>query len=218
MNSAPEIRKSLSEHRDALLTVLQGQGCDEMQLDDDHVLKRVCITSSKRISRKVVLEFIEFYWNEFMCRLGEKPEEIILSQHLKCELLNRIDTKSYKGEIVKTEPKPAPRRTHDEAEVIKKVDVGDLSIPQQQSIQELADSYIDLAEQQSELPRKRKALPNSSVPKSKQVRKYISKSQCYELLESISRLFISECDTGVDFNCVRARLIALIDSTFFAGL
>ena len=211
-NTAVEIRQSLSEHRDALLTILDANQCDEMELDDDRVLKRVKIVSSKRISKNVLLTFIESYWNEYMVKLVKKPEQIVLGQIMKDRLLGEINTVTYKGQILQKESKEAKRRPRDEPEAIKKVEIEDVQTPQQREmITELASSYDDLIQQQKQIP-KRKC--KSSAPVTRKKSLYISKSKAYDVLEIISTFFIDECEKGASFNSVRNRLIEFVENAF----
>ena len=213
-NTAVEIRKSLSEHRDALLSILDANQCDEMDLDDDRILKRVKIVSSKRISKTVLLAFIESYWNEYIIHLDRGTELIVLEQHMKDHLINEIDTVSYKGQILQKESKQAKRRPRDEPEEVRKVEIKDIpSSEQKKMITELAGSYDELIQQQYKIPkRKYKASHNAPVTRKKAL--YISKTKAYNLLERIGAFYINECEKGVSFNSVRCHLIALVDGAF----
>ena len=107
------LKQELSLHRRALLEVLDRHKVDTIPLSGTRVIRRTTITSSKRITQKLLLAFLEGYYTEIISPLGKTPDQDMLHGHLKQAFLASIDTSTHKGEVLPSDSAAAQRKCRD---------------------------------------------------------------------------------------------------------
>lgn len=140
------LKQELSLHRQALLSILDQHKVDTIPLSGTRVIRRTTITSSKRITQKLLLAFLEGYYTEIISPLGKTPDQDMLHGHLKQAFLASIDTSTHKGEVLPSESAAAQRKCRDGTPL--RVGGTSLITPE---VLALAESFETLQQRLSEL-------------------------------------------------------------------
>ena len=118
------LKQELSFHRDGLLSFLDKHEVDIVPLSGGGVIRRTTITSTKRISKKIILSFVEGFVLQYVTPLKIRPDLDLLLGKMKQNFLIMIDTSTHKGEVLSSESPAALRKNRDGAPLR----VGDASL------------------------------------------------------------------------------------------
>jgi len=140
------LKRELSLHRDGLLSFLDKHEVDIVPLSGGRVIRRTTITSTKRISKKIILSFVEGFVLQYVTPLKIRPDLDLLLGKMKQNFLIMIDTSTHKGEVLSSESPAALRKNRDGAPLR----VGDASLLTS-DVLSLARSFEALMERLDEM-------------------------------------------------------------------
>lgn len=149
------LKRELSLHRQALLEVLDRHGVDTIPLSGTRVLRRTTVTSTKRITKTLLLAFLEGYHAEFVSPLGKRPDPCMLLGHMKQAFLAKVDTSTDKGEVLPSDSAAAQRKCRDGTPL--RVGGALLATAEVTALAESFEALLErLGELQATIPRKRR--------------------------------------------------------------
>ena len=111
------VRGDLSNCRKALLQLLLDTGCDVIQLDEERVIRKTEVVTSRRITKQLMLEVLQELVGQLQ---GEtrRLDPVSLFGIAKWTLLRHVDRSIPNGNVVPTDSKEAKKRRRDSAELV----------------------------------------------------------------------------------------------------
>jgi len=140
------VRNDLSMHRVGLLDFLNRVGYEIVDLDNDRIIRKTHVISSKRITVELMLQILEKIAAQLQgCSnlVSNKLEVIALARQLFIEV---VDKKDYKGEVLLKGSKAAKKRERDAPPIVP----GGRELVDRDT-RELADSFWALLKKRDEL-------------------------------------------------------------------